>query len=321
MRRLGISGGSAAVVLLLEVVVFAILLDPPGNQPHPFANAANFALILKYSAIYGIGAIGAALVIATGGIDLSAGAVIAMASVVTGNLFTQQQWPLAPAALAGLASGVAFGAVASLLVVRVALPPFIATLGTMGIARGLAFLITEGRFYDLSAKLPPDTAFVGIPLAATPAAALIVLTTAFEILLTRTALGRHILAVGGNETAAHYAGLATGHIKTFVYTVSGALAALAGVILAVVQGQGKADLATGYELDFIASAVVGGAALTGGRSSVLGAVVGSLIFGVLRNALTQFPGGTFADRLIVGIAVLVIVVADRLASGRASHRT
>ena len=103
-----------------------------------------------------------------------------------------------------------------------------------------------------------------------------------------------------------------GFVHTSVYLVAALLAALSGIALAVVQGQGKADLAMGYELDIIASAVVGGASLAGGRGSVLGAVLGTLIFGVLRNALPQIPGATFYDRLIVGLAVIVIVVTDQL---------
>ena len=105
-------------------------------------------------------------------------------------------------------------------------------------------------------------------------------------------------------------------VKTSVYVLAGTLAAVAGIVLVVVQGQGKADLATGYELDIIASAVVGGASLSGGRGSVLGAVLGTLIFGVLRNALPQIPGATFYDRLIVGLVVIVIVVMDQLMARR-----
>ena len=107
-------------------------------------------------------------------------------------------------------------------------------------------------------------------------------------------------------------GIAVGRVKTSVYALSGLLAGVSGVVLALVQGQGKADLATGYELDIIASAVVGGASLAGGRGSVIGAVLGTLIFGVLRNALPQIPGATFYDRLIVGLVVIVIVVMDQM---------
>jgi ribose transport system permease protein len=155
---------------------------------------------------------------------------------------------------------------------------------------------------------------LGVALSLWPGVIMLVLTVIFQVLMMRSALGRHILATGGNEVAARYAGVRIGRVKAFVYMSGGALAALSGVVLAVVQGQGKADVASGYELDIIAAAVVGGASLSGGRTSVVGAVIGSLIFGVLRNALTQVPRGTFADRLILGVAVLVIVVMDRLAT-------
>jgi len=314
MRWRLVSGWSAALILLLEFGIFALLLAPTGGGPHTFANAANVALILKYSSIYGIGAIGAAIIIGSGGIDLAPGAVIALASVITGHLFVVEVWPLWAACAAGLLVGVVSGGLAAVLVVAARLPPFIATLGVMGIARGAAFLITEGRFYDLSQRIPAGTAPLHIPLSAWPGLVMLVLATVFEIVMVRTAVGRHVLATGSNEIAAHYAGVRVGRIKAFVYITGGALAAISGVVLAVVQGQGKADMATGYELDIIAAAVVGGASLSGGRASVVGAVLGSLIFGVLRNALAQFPGGTFADRLILGVAVLVIVVMDRLAT-------
>jgi ribose/xylose/arabinose/galactoside ABC-type transport system permease subunit len=309
-----VSGWSAALILAIEFGFFALLLAPPEGGPHTFANAANLALILKYSSIYGIGAIGAAMIIGAGGIDLAPGAVIALASVITGHLFVIEEWPLWVACGAGLCTGLVAGALAALLVVGARLPPFIATLGVMGIARGAAFLITEGRFYDLSQRLPAGTAPLGIPLAAWPGVVMLVSAVVFQFVMVRTATGRHILATGGNEVAARYAGVHVGRVKAFVYITGGALSAVSGVVLAVVQGQGKADMATGYELDIIAAAVVGGASLSGGRASVVGAVIGSLIFGVLRNALAQIPGGTFADRLILGVAVLVIVVMDRLAT-------
>jgi ribose/xylose/arabinose/galactoside ABC-type transport system permease subunit len=309
-----VSGWSAGLILLLEFGFFALLLAPHNGGPRTFANMENVSLILKYSSIYGIGAIGAAMIIGAGGIDLAPGAVIALASVVTGHLFVLSGWSLWAACAAGIATGIAAGGLSAALVVTASLPPFIATLGVMGIARGAAFLITEGRFYDLSQQLPAGMRPLGIPLAVWPGVIMLALATVFQLLMTRTAAGRHLLATGGNETAARYAGVRVGRVKTFVYITGGALAALSGVVLAVVQGQGKADLANGYELDIIAAAVVGGASLSGGRASVVGAVIGSLIFGVLRNALAQIPGGTFADRLILGVAVLLIVTMDRLAT-------
>jgi ribose transport system permease protein len=319
MRLRLVPGWSAAAILALEFAFFAVILTRPG-LPQTFANFDNVALILKYSGIYGIAAIGAAMIIGAGGIDLAPGAVIALASVATGHLFTVEGWPLWIAVTAGLATGFLTGGLSAALVVLARLPPFIATLGVMGIARGLAFLITEGRFYDLSRWVAAGAAPLGIPLSAWPGLLMVLLAAVFQVVMTATAVGRHLLATGGNETAARYAGVRVGGVKAFVYITGGALAALSGVVLAVVQGQGKADLASGYELDIIAAAVVGGASLSGGRASVVGAVLGALIFGVLRNALAQIPGGTFADRLILGVAVLLIVVMDRLASGARVER-
>lgn len=303
---------STVAILVLEIVFFGWYLWPDGDRTHPFLNFPNALLILKYSSIYGIAAVGAAIVIISGGIDLSPGAVIALASVVCGGLFVEAGWPLGLAMATALFAGLAGGILSAVLIVIVKLPPFIATLGVMGIARGTAFIITEGRYFDLSARLVGGWRPLGVPADWVAPIVMISLAILFQILMTRFQWGRAVFSVGGNETAALFSGIAVGRLKTSVYMLSGLLAAIAGVVLAVVQGQGKADLATGYELDIIASAVVGGASLSGGRGSVMGAVLGTLIFGVLRNALPQIPGATFYDRAIVGIVVIVIVVMDQL---------
>jgi ribose/xylose/arabinose/galactoside ABC-type transport system permease subunit len=300
------------IILLAQIAFFTWYLWPEAGRSHPFLNGANALLILKYSSIYGIAAVGAAIVIISGGVDLSPGAVIALAGVVAGRLFVESGYALATSLAAGVGVGVVAGAVTAALVVLIGLPPFIATLGMMGIARGAAFVITEGRFFDVSGLLPPGWQPMGIPMAWLAPTVMIALGVGFQVLMNGFQWGRAVYAVGGNETAALYSGIAVGRVKTSVYLLAGTLAAIAGVVLVVVQGQGKADLATGYELDIIASAVVGGASLSGGRGSVLGAVLGTLIFGVLRNALPQIPGATFYDRLIVGLVVIVIVVMDQL---------
>jgi ribose transport system permease protein len=303
---------STIVILLLEIVFFTWYLWPEGGRPHPFLNGPNGLLILKYSSIYGIAAVGAAIVIISGGIDLSPGAVIALTSVITGYLFVEAEWALAPSIAGGLMVGLASGLTAAALIVRVGLPPFIATLGVMGIVRGIAFIITEAQYYDLSRRIPPGSSWIGLPLDWISPVVMIVAALLFQWLMNRFRWGRSIFAIGGNETAALFAGISVGVMKTSAYVVAGVLAAVSGVVLAVAQGQGKADLATGYELDIIASAVVGGASLAGGRGSVVGAVLGALIFGVLRNALPQIPGATFYDRLIVGLVVIIIVVIDQV---------
>jgi ribose transport system permease protein len=303
---------STVVILLLEILFFTWWLWPEGSRTHPFLNAGNFLLILKYSSIYGIAAIGAAIVIISGGIDLAPGAVMALAGVVAAQLFVVSGWPLGAAMTMGVLVGFASGLLTSGLVVLVRLPPFIATLGVMGITRGMAFILTEGQYFDVSSKLIGGWRPFGLPADWVAPIILIALAVVFQILMTAFQWGRAVFSVGGNETAALFSGIAVSRVKTSVYLISGVLAAVSGVVLAVVQGQGKADLATGYELDIIASSVVGGASLSGGRGSVVGAVLGTLIFGVLRNALPQIPGATFYDRLIVGLAVIVIVVVDQL---------
>lgn len=303
---------STMLLLVLEILFFAWYLWPEGGRRHPFLNADNALLILKYSSIYGIAAIGAAMVIITGGVDLAPGAIIALAGVVMGYLFVNAQMGLPISLAAGLGVGVLAGAVAALLIVTVGLPPFIATLGIMGITRGLAFIITEGRYFDVSAHLPSDWRPFGVPIDWLAPVFMLVLALVFQFLMKDFQWGRAVFAVGGNELAARYSGIRVGRVKLYVYLLSAVLAALSGVILTLSQGQAKADLANGYELDIIASAVVGGASLSGGRGSVLGAVLGTLIFGVLRNALPQIPGATFYDRLIVGLVVVSIVVMDQL---------
>jgi ribose transport system permease protein len=311
---------STIAILALEIVFFTWYLWPSPGRSHPFLNAANAVLILKYSSIYGIAAIGAAMVIIAGGIDLSPGAVIALSGVVTGGLFVGSAWPLGWSSLAGLFTGTACGLLGAILIVVVGLPPFIATLGVMGIARGAAFIVTEGRYFDVSSRLPAEWRPIGVPLDWTSPLLMVALAVVFQVLMTRFQWGRAIFAIGGNEMAARYSGVRVGLVQASVYVAAAMLASLSGIALTIVQGQGKADLAMGYELDIIASAVVGGASLAGGRGSVVGAVLGALIFGVLRNALPQIPGATFYDRLIVGLVVIVIVVMDQVLERTRSAR-
>jgi ribose/xylose/arabinose/galactoside ABC-type transport system permease subunit len=303
---------STVAILVFEVLFFTWWLWPDGTRSHPFLNASNGLLILKYSAIYGIAAVGAAIVIISGGVDLSPGAVMALAGVVGAQLFVIQGWPLGPAMSVGVLVGLAAGLVSAALIVLVKLPPFIATLGVMGISRGLAFIITEGQYFDVSSKLLGGWRPLGLPADWVAPLIMVGLALMFQVVMTAFQWGRSVFAVGGNETAALFSGIAVNRVKTSVYALSGLLAGVSGVVLVLVQGQGKADLANGYELDIIASSVVGGASLAGGRGSVVGAVLGTLIFGVLRNALPQIPGATYYDRLIVGLVVIVIVVMDQL---------
>jgi ribose transport system permease protein len=296
----------------VEIAFFTWWLWPDGGRTHPFLNWDNALLILKYSSIYAIAAVGAAIVIISGGIDLAQGAVMALTGVIGSDLFVTHGWSLSASMLAGIGVGLATGIVSAILIVAARLPPFIATLGMMGIARGAAFIITEGQYFDVSSRLIGGWRPFGLPADWVAPVVMIVLALVFQVLMTGFQWGRSVFSVGGNETAALFSGIAVNRVKLSVYAIAGLTAGISGVVLVLVQGQGKADLANGYELDIIASAVVGGASLSGGRGSVIGAVLGTLIFGVLRNALPQIPGATFYDRLIVGVVVIAIVVMDQL---------
>ena len=303
---------STVAILAVEIAFFTWWLWPEAGRTHPFLNWDNALLILKYSSIYAIAAIGAAIVIISGGIDLAPGAVMALTGVVGSDLFVAHGWSLTSSMLAGVAVGLASGVLSAVLIVAARLPPFIATLGVMGITRGAAFIITEGQYFDVSSRLVGGWRPFGLPADWVAPLVMVGLALVFQVLMTAFQWGRAIFSVGGNETAALFSGIAVNRVKLSVYAIAGLLAGVSGVVLVLVQGQGKADLANGYELDIIASAVVGGASLSGGRGSVIGAVLGTLIFGVLRNALPQIPGATFYDRLIVGLVVIVIVVMDQL---------
>ena len=303
---------STVAILVVEIAFFTWWLWPDGGRTHPFLNWDNALLILKYSSIYAIAAVGAAIVIISGGIDLAPGAVMALTGVIGSDLFVTHGWSLSASMLAGIGVGLASGIVSAILIVAARLPPFIATLGMMGIARGAAFIITEGQYFDVSSRLIGGWRPFGLPADWVAPVVMIVLALVFQVLMTGFQWGRSVFSVGGNETAALFSGIAVNRVKLSVYAIAGLTAGISGVVLGLVQGQGKADLANGYELDIIASAVVGGASLSGGRGSVIGAVLGTLIFGVLRNALPQIPGATFYDRLIVGVVVIAIVVMDQL---------
>jgi ribose transport system permease protein len=179
-----------------------------------------------------------AIVIISGGVDLSPGAVIALASVVSGRLFVEGGCSIWASLAAGLLVGVGSGLFTAALAVLAGLPPFIATLGTMGIARGTAFIVTEGSFFDVSGSLRSGWRPLGVPLEWLAPLVMVALGAVFHFLMHGFEWGRGVYAVGGKETAAHYSGIPVGAMKTLVYLLVGVLAAIAGLVLV----QGKADL-------------------------------------------------------------------------------
>jgi ribose transport system permease protein len=333
---------SVFFILCAEIFIFWLILEIKHGWGDTFVNINNFNLIFRYSSIYVIAAVGSSMIIISGGIDLAPGSVIALVSVVTGYFYVNMDQPLWLACLAGITVGLLCGLLISFLIVHVKipksmeeklpkflarplglileieLPPFIATLGVgLLIARGIAFIIMKGKTYiDLSAKLPRDVEIFGVSslswFNAAPIVLMIIIPIFFHWFMVRTKWGRQVHAVGGNQEAAYFSGVKVGWIKTMVYVFGAVLAAVSGIIMSVIFGQGQQNLALGYELDFIAAAVVGGASLAGGKGSVLGAMIGALIFGVLHNGLNHIPGAANYERFIVGLAVVIIVVIDQV---------
>ncbi|MES2523140.1 MAG: ABC transporter permease, partial [Gemmatimonadota bacterium] len=249
-----------------------------------FATVTNLVNVAEQSAIIGIIAIGMTFVILTGGIDLSVGSVVAL-SGITLAMAVQGGVPVPLAVGVGLLTGVLAGALNGLLVTAGRLPPFIATLGVMSVARGAALMLSDGRPIS---GFPPGLRAIatervlGVPL---PVIAMLVLYGLAHLVLTRTVLGRYTYAIGGNEEATVLAGVNVQRYKILVYAIAGASAAGCAALLVARLNSAQPIAGIGYELDAIAAVVIGGTSLLGGSGSVVGTLVGALIMSVLRNGL------------------------------------
>jgi ribose transport system permease protein len=303
---------AASSVKELNILIALIALSTFLTFASPYFLTADNALgVARAFSLTAIAAIGQTMVIITGGIDLSVGSVLALSGLSTGMLLATG-WPLVPSVVAGLLVGMIFGACNGLLITRVGLPPFIATLGMLSIGRGLVYVLTKGypvtvpRGEDL--LLQVGQGYVGI--VPVPVIIMLVITVIATLFLSKTTLGRYVYAVGGNEEAARLAGINVGRVKMFVYTISGLLAAVSGIILLsrLVSAQPSAGL--GFELPVIAAAIIGGTSLVGGEGTVLGAVLGAAIIGVLENGMVLLGVNTYAQQAVTGAVILVAVGLD-----------
>jgi ribose transport system permease protein len=313
--------------LALMVLVLSLLSDR-------FLTAENGVNILRQISVNLCLSIGMTLIILTGGIDLSVGAILAFSGAVAAGLLKNGlalppldllvQFTVFGAVVAGILVGFALGAFNGWVITRFDLPPFVATLGMFSIARGLTMLWTGG--FPITG-LGPVFGFIGtgevfrirlwgggvlgLPTPVLIAAVLVVL---FVVLTRKTRFGRHVYAVGGNERAALLTGLRVRRIKLWVYALGGALAGVAGLIVTARLDSAQPNAGLGYELDSIAAVVIGGTSLSGGRGSVLGTVVGCLIIGVLNNGLFLLNVSPFWQQVIKGFVILTAVAIDRMSA-------
>src|ERR1700742_636128 len=302
------------IALVVMVVALALLSDR-------FLTVANERNILLQISVNLCLSIGMTLVILTGGIDLSVGAVLAFAGAFSAGLLKNGlvlksfgvvlQFTPFGAIVAGILVGLALGWFNGLAITRFKLPPFVATLGMLSIARGLTMLWTGG--FPIT-DLGPTFGFIGagfwlgIPMAVWVTAALVVI---FQIVSRQTMRGRYIYAVGGSEKSSAFSGLNVNHIKLWVYALGGALAAVAGLIVTARLDAADPKAGLGYELDSIAAVVIGGTSLSGGRGSILGTVLGCLIIGVLDNGLSLLNVSPFKQQVIIGVVIVAAVALDR----------
>lgn len=303
------------------------------RSPAIFVKPANLAVIMRFVATFGMLAIGEVLVIITGGIDLSVGSLIAFTGVITAWMMLKgigniPPIGMVPSILITLIVGTLIGIAHGLFVTKLRIPPFIITLGTYLIARGIAANITRGYPIVFDSGHPflilgqGDIAALfsaqgGGLIGAIPISFLILLGIALivYVILNHTPLGYRIYAVGGNIEAARLSGVNVDGVRIFCYATSGLLAALTGVILASRLGQGTPVVGSAYELWAIAAAVIGGTSLMGGEGTVLGAILGAAIMGVMQNGMVVLNLSSYIQDVILGIVLVVAVVYDTLRRG------
>ena len=300
-----------------------------GLANQAFFSVNNGLTVLLQTSVIGLLGIGMTMVIITGGIDLSVGSVLALSGVITA-MSVKAGLPVAPAMLVGVTAGALCGAFNGFVITRLRIPPFVATLGMMLIARGLALQLTgarpisqlgeafgvlgNGALFRIVEMQPngfPKVIFPGIPY---PAILMFAMAIAAAYLLNRRQVGRHIYATGSNEEAARLSGVRTNHTKLFAYTMSGALAGIAGNVLMSRLVTAQPSEGVMYELDAIAAAVIGGASLSGGVGTISGTMIGAFIIGILRNGLNMAGVSAFIQQIVIGFVVIGAVWIDHVRS-------
>lgn len=298
LQRMGPLLGLALIVIVLSVI----------NSD--FLTISNIFNVLRQISINALIAFGMTFVILTGGIDLSVGSMLALASAITAGLMAGglDTWL---AVLIGLLAGVVMGAVNGLIITKGRVAPFIGTLATMTVFRGLTLVYTEGRPIT---GLNEDFAMLGkgffleIPM---PVIWMLISFAILYFLLRHTTFGRHVYALGSNEEATKLSGINTGKVKMLVYAISGLFAALSGIILTSRLNSAQPTAGTSYELDAIAAVVLGGTSLSGGRGWIVGTLIGAMIIGVLDNGLNLLNVSSFYQSVVKGAVILIAVLLDR----------
>lgn len=303
-------GVAAALILLIIIMSF---ISPQ------FRTVSNMLTLLRQAAVNGLLAFGMTLVILTGGIDLSVGSTLGLSGALFAGMVVNMGVSIPIALVLTVAFGMFLGGVSGFLIGKTKLQPFIATLITLTVYRGLTLIYTDGRpISGVASEEFVGSGFIefigrgailGIPFPVIILAAAFIV---FYILLNKTVLGRQIYAVGSNERAAQLSGINTDRIKYFVYSISGVTSAIAGLILVSRLNSAQPTLGDGYELDAIAATAIGGTSMEGGKGKITGTLLGILIISVLSNGMNILGISSYYQDVVKGVVILLAVLVDRL---------
>ena len=294
------------IAALIILIVFVSVLNPA------FLQVNNLLNLMRQLIINGFIALGMTFVILTGGIDLSVGSTLALTSAIFAGLL-QGGMPTILAILIALGLGLILGLVNGILITKGKLAPFIVTLATMTIFRGLTLVYMDGRPIagpkdDFAFQFLGKGQFFGIPFQVI---LFIIAYLILWILLTKTSYGRKIYAVGGNEKASFISGIKIDKVKILVYVISALMAVLSGLVLTSRLNSAQPTAGSAYEMDAIAAVVLGGTSMTGGSGSLTGTLIGILILGVLNNGLNLLGVSSFYQQIVKGVVILIAVLIDR----------
>jgi ribose transport system permease protein len=293
------------IIAFIIICVILSILSPV------FFQVTNIINVVRQTSIYGIMAVGMTFVILTGGIDLSIGSILAISgAILAGMLKAGDSILLAVVAAIGI--GILCGLMNGFFITVGKITPFVATLGMMSIARGFTLIYTKGypiSGFSTSFRFIGAGYVFGLPVPIIMFLAIVILA---NIVLTQTKLGRYTYAIGGNEETVKLSGINSGFYKTLVYVIAGATAAISALILTSRLNSAEPVAATGYELDVIAAVVIGGTSLNGGRGSVWGTFIGSLLIGVINNGMNLIGISSYFQLVVKGLIIIGAVWLDRL---------